>query len=220
LIYNADSQDQVPHWPQQLRRDFYQVSLRSKPIPARKANSFRDTNHENDSFFTFSWVRTFSPGSCSPSRPSITTTARIIKAPCRTSPAPQPKTATRSTNGVQATFSWIRTAGQSSRWPLLPASLSRTANSLVCSATTLRNARTWTRLRDIARMRARSGLRRRAVKGDILAHLECRPSPNAFLRRRGRECQQPARSALPCGFPSYTGFSAPSTDISTRRRLC
>jgi len=60
LIYNADSQDQF-RLVAQLRRDFYQVPFDPND-PGTQGQFLRDTNHENDSFVTFSWVRTFSPG--------------------------------------------------------------------------------------------------------------------------------------------------------------
>src|SRR6266700_3311387 len=60
LIYSADSQDQF-RLVAQLRRDFYQVHF--DPNDAGTQGQFlRDANRENDSFVTFSWVRTFSPG--------------------------------------------------------------------------------------------------------------------------------------------------------------
>jgi outer membrane cobalamin receptor len=60
LIYNADSQDQF-RLVAQLRRDFYQVPFDPND-PGTQGQFLRDANHENDSFVTFSWVRTFSPG--------------------------------------------------------------------------------------------------------------------------------------------------------------
>ena len=60
LIYNADSQDQF-RLVAQLRRDFYQVPFDPND-PGTQGQFLRDANRENDSFVTFSWVRTFSPG--------------------------------------------------------------------------------------------------------------------------------------------------------------
>src|SRR5256884_412759 len=60
LIYNADSQDQF-RLVAQLRRDFYQVPFDPNDT-GTQGQFLRDANRENDSFVTFSWVRTFSPG--------------------------------------------------------------------------------------------------------------------------------------------------------------
>jgi outer membrane receptor protein involved in Fe transport len=60
LIYNADSQDQL-RLVAQIRRDFYQVPFDPND-PNTQGQFLHDVNHEMDSFVTFSWVRTFSPG--------------------------------------------------------------------------------------------------------------------------------------------------------------
>src|SRR5438046_3449291 len=60
LIYNADSQDQF-RLVAQLRRDFYQVPFDPNDT-GTQGQFLRDAHRENDSFVTFSWVRTFSPG--------------------------------------------------------------------------------------------------------------------------------------------------------------
>ena len=57
LIYNADSQDQL-RLVAQIRRDFYQVPF----DPNTQGTFLHDVNRETDSFVTFSWVRTFTPG--------------------------------------------------------------------------------------------------------------------------------------------------------------
>jgi outer membrane cobalamin receptor len=60
LIYNLDSQDQL-RVVTQLRRDFYQVPFDPND-PNTQGHFLRDANRENDSFVTFSWVRTLDPG--------------------------------------------------------------------------------------------------------------------------------------------------------------
>jgi len=60
LIYNADSQDQL-RLVAQFRRDFYQVPFDPND-PNTQGTFLHDVNRETDSFVTFSWVRTFSPG--------------------------------------------------------------------------------------------------------------------------------------------------------------
>ncbi len=60
LIYNADSQDQL-RLVAQIRRDYYQVPFDPND-PSTQGTFLHDANQETDSFATFSWVRTFSPG--------------------------------------------------------------------------------------------------------------------------------------------------------------
>ncbi len=60
LIYNADSQDQL-RLVAQIRRDFYQVPFDPND-PNTQGTFLHDVNRETDSFVTFSWVRTFTPG--------------------------------------------------------------------------------------------------------------------------------------------------------------
>ena len=60
LMYNADSQDQL-RLVAQIRRDFYQAPFDPND-PSTQGQFLKDINHETDSFVTFSWVRTFSPG--------------------------------------------------------------------------------------------------------------------------------------------------------------
>jgi outer membrane cobalamin receptor len=60
LIYNADSQDQL-RLVAQIRRDYYQVPFDPND-PNTQGTFLHDVNRETDSFVTFSWVRTFSPG--------------------------------------------------------------------------------------------------------------------------------------------------------------
>jgi outer membrane receptor protein involved in Fe transport len=61
LIYNADSQDQL-RLVAQFRRDFYQVPFDPNDPNIAQGAFLHDVNRETDSFVTFSWVRTFSPG--------------------------------------------------------------------------------------------------------------------------------------------------------------
>src|ERR1700760_4318889 len=60
LMYNLDANDQL-RVVAQVRRDFYQVPF--DPNDPETAGTFlKDANVENDSFVTFSWVRTLNPG--------------------------------------------------------------------------------------------------------------------------------------------------------------
>jgi outer membrane cobalamin receptor len=61
LIYNADSQDQL-RLVAQFRRDFYQVPFDPNDPNIAQGAFLHDVNRETNSFVTFSWVRTFSPG--------------------------------------------------------------------------------------------------------------------------------------------------------------
>jgi outer membrane cobalamin receptor len=61
LIFNLDSQDQL-RFVAQARRDFYQVPFDPNNPLIDPGTMLRDVNRENDSFATFSWVRTFSLG--------------------------------------------------------------------------------------------------------------------------------------------------------------
>src|SRR3989440_1062072 len=60
LINNANSRDQL-RVAAQVRRGFYQMPFGPND-PQTQGHFLRDANRENDSFVTFSWVRTFSPG--------------------------------------------------------------------------------------------------------------------------------------------------------------
>src|ERR1700684_139641 len=60
LMYNVDANDQL-RVVAQVRRDFYQVPF--DPNDPNTVGTFlQDANVENDSFVTFSWVRTLNPG--------------------------------------------------------------------------------------------------------------------------------------------------------------
>jgi len=126
LIYNADSQDQF-RLVAQLRRDFYQVPFDAND-PGTQGQFLRDANRENDSFATFSWVARSVQGLCSQSRRSITTTEQTIKALCRTSRVPPPKTGPLNTKVGKQHFRGSK-AGTICE-PASTASPNRTINSL------------------------------------------------------------------------------------------
>jgi len=106
LIYNADSQDQF-RLVAQLRRDFYQVPFDTND-PGTQGQFLRDANRENDSFVTFSWVRTFSPGSCSQSRPSTNYNSANYQSSLQDFPSSANENRSSKYEGGQATLSWIR----------------------------------------------------------------------------------------------------------------
>jgi outer membrane cobalamin receptor len=106
LIYNADSQDQF-RLVAQLRRDFYQVPFDTND-PGTQGQFLRDANRENDSFVTFSWVRTFSPGLMLTVSPFY----HYNSANYQSSPQDFPSSANENRSskyeGGQATLSWIK----------------------------------------------------------------------------------------------------------------
>jgi TonB dependent receptor/Carboxypeptidase regulatory-like domain/TonB-dependent Receptor Plug Domain len=65
LIYNLNSKDQL-RFVAQARRDFYQIPFdpnnSGNLTGFTPANYLKDANRENDSFASFSWAHTFSPG--------------------------------------------------------------------------------------------------------------------------------------------------------------
>lgn len=106
LIYNADSQDQL-RLVAQIRRDFYQVPFDPND-PNAQGTFLHDVNRETDSFVTFSWVRTFSPGLMLTVSPFY----HFNRAHYESSPSDLPSSTTekRSSNyeGGQATVSWVK----------------------------------------------------------------------------------------------------------------
>jgi outer membrane cobalamin receptor len=106
LIYNADSQGQL-RLVAQIRRDFYQVPFDPND-PNAQGTFLHDVNRETDSFVTFSWVRTFSPGLMLTVSPFY----HFNRAYYESIPSDLPSSTTekRSSNyeGGQATVSWVK----------------------------------------------------------------------------------------------------------------
>jgi outer membrane cobalamin receptor len=106
LIYNADSQDQL-RLVAQIRRDYYQVPF--DPNDSNTQGTFlHDVNRETDSFVTFSWVRTFSPGLMVTVSPFY----HFNRADYESSPSDLPSSATEKRSskyeGGQVTMSWVK----------------------------------------------------------------------------------------------------------------
>jgi hypothetical protein len=103
LIYNADSQDQL-RLVAQIRRDFYQVPF----DPNTQSTFLHDVNRETDSFVTFSWVRTFSPGLMLTVSPFY----HFNRANYESSPSDMPSSTTEKHSskyeGGQVTISWVK----------------------------------------------------------------------------------------------------------------
>jgi outer membrane cobalamin receptor len=106
LIYNADSQDQF-RLVAQLRRDFYQVPFDPND-PGTQGQFLRDANHENDSFVTFSWVRTFSPGLMFTVSPFYHYNSANYQSTLQDFPSSATEDRSSKYEGGQATLSWIK----------------------------------------------------------------------------------------------------------------
>ena len=106
LIYNADSQDQF-RLVAQLRRDFYQVPFDTND-PGTQGQFLRDANRENDSFVTFSWVRTFSPGLMLTVSPFYHYNSANYQSSLQDFPSSANENRSSKYEGGQATLSWIR----------------------------------------------------------------------------------------------------------------
>ncbi len=106
LIYNADSQDQL-RLVAQARRDYYQVPFDPND-PNTQGTFLHDVNRETDSFVTFSWVRTFSPGLMLTVSPFY----HFNRADYESSPSDLPSSATEKRSskyeGGQVTMSWVK----------------------------------------------------------------------------------------------------------------
>jgi TonB dependent receptor/Carboxypeptidase regulatory-like domain/TonB-dependent Receptor Plug Domain len=106
LIYNLDSADQL-RLVAQVRRDFYQVPF-DPNNPSTQGQFLHDANRENDSFVTFSWVRTLSPGLLLTVSPFF----HFNSADYRSSPLDLPSSATEDRSskyeGGQATLAWVK----------------------------------------------------------------------------------------------------------------
>jgi outer membrane receptor protein involved in Fe transport len=106
LIYNLDSTNQL-RLVAQVRRDFFQVPFDPND-PNAQGQFLRDANRENDSFVTFSWVRTFSPGLLFTVSPFF----HFNSADYRSSPLDLPSSATEDRSskyaGGQATLAWVK----------------------------------------------------------------------------------------------------------------
>jgi outer membrane cobalamin receptor len=106
MIYNADSQDQF-RLVAQLRRDFYQVPFDPND-PGTQGQFLRDANRENDSFVTFSWVRTFSPGLMLTISPFYHYNSANYQSSFEDFPSSASEDRSSKYEGGQATLSWIK----------------------------------------------------------------------------------------------------------------
>jgi outer membrane receptor protein involved in Fe transport len=106
LIYNLDSTNQL-RFVGQMRRDFYQVPF-DPDEPNAQGQFLQDTNRESDSFATFSWVHTFSPGLVLTLSPFY----HYNSANYHSSPLDLPSSATEDRSskyeGGQAALAWVQ----------------------------------------------------------------------------------------------------------------
>jgi TonB dependent receptor/Carboxypeptidase regulatory-like domain/TonB-dependent Receptor Plug Domain len=106
LIYNATSEDQL-RLVAQVRRDFYQVPFDPND-PNTQGQFLKDANREADSFASFSWLHTYSPGLVLTLSPFF----HDNSANYESSPFDLPSSATerRSSKyeGGQASISWVK----------------------------------------------------------------------------------------------------------------
>jgi outer membrane cobalamin receptor len=106
LIYNANSHDQF-RLVAQLRRDFYQVPFDPND-PATEGQFLSDANRENDSFVTFSWVRTFSPGLMLTVSPFFHSNTVNYQSSLQDFPSSTTQDRTSKYEGGQAAISWVK----------------------------------------------------------------------------------------------------------------
>ena len=106
LTYNADSQDQL-RLVAQIRRDYYQVPFDPND-PNTQGQILRDANRENDSFLTFSWVRTFSAGLVLTVSPFYHSNSANYKSSLLDLPSSASEDRSSKYEGGQATVSWVK----------------------------------------------------------------------------------------------------------------
>jgi outer membrane receptor protein involved in Fe transport len=106
LIYNLDSSDQL-RLVTQLRRDFYQVPFDPNG-PNTQGQFLRDANRENDSFVTFLWVRTFSPGLVLSVSPFYHFNSANYESSAQDLPSSATETRSSKYAGGQATLAWVK----------------------------------------------------------------------------------------------------------------
>jgi outer membrane cobalamin receptor len=90
-----------------LRRDFYQVPFDPND-PGIQGQFLHDANYENDSFVTFSWVRTFSPGLMLTVSPFYHYNSANYQSTLRDFPSSATEDRSSKYEGGQATLSWIK----------------------------------------------------------------------------------------------------------------
>lgn len=105
LMYNLDANDQL-RVVAQVRRDFYQVPF--DPNDPETAGTFlKDANVENDSFVTFSWVRTLNPGLLLTLSPFFHHNSANYQSSPLDIPSSTQQDRSSNYEGGQATIAWV-----------------------------------------------------------------------------------------------------------------
>src|SRR6202047_2505121 len=106
LIYTLNSADQL-RLVAQVRRDFYQVPF-DLNNPSTQGQFLHDANRENDSFVTFSWVRTLSPGLLLTVSPFFHFNSADYRSSPLDLPSSAPEDRSSKYEGGQATLAWVK----------------------------------------------------------------------------------------------------------------
>jgi hypothetical protein len=111
LMYNLSSQDQL-RFVAQIRRDFYQVPFDpNDPNNLQNitpANYLKDANRESDSFATFSWIHTFTPGLVATLSPFYHYNSVNYQSAPFDSPGITTQDRAANYEGGQATVTWVK----------------------------------------------------------------------------------------------------------------
>jgi outer membrane cobalamin receptor len=106
LIYNLNSQDQL-RFVAQARRDFYQIPFDPND-PNTAGEYLKDANRESDSFATFSWVHTFSPGLFTTVSPFFHYNSVSYQSAPFDTPGITSQNRSSTYEGAQATVNWVK----------------------------------------------------------------------------------------------------------------
>jgi outer membrane cobalamin receptor len=106
LIYNLNSQDQL-RFVAQARRDFYQIPFDPND-PNTAGEYLKDANRESDSFATFSWVHTFSPGLFTTVSPFFHYNSVNYESAPFDTPGITSQSRASKYEGAQATVNWVK----------------------------------------------------------------------------------------------------------------
>lgn len=106
LIYNLDSQNQL-RFVAQARRDFYQIPFDPNDLNT-PGEYLKDANRENDSFATFSWVHTYSPGLVTTVSPFFHYNSVDYESAPFDTPGITSQSRGSKYEGAQATVTWVK----------------------------------------------------------------------------------------------------------------
>ncbi len=106
LIYNANSKDQL-RLVAQSRRDFYQVPFDPND-PNTQGQFLKDANRETDSFVTFSWLHTYSPGLMFTASPFFHSNSANYESSHLDLPSSTTERRSSKYEGGQLSISWVK----------------------------------------------------------------------------------------------------------------